>query len=378
MKRGLANCLIVHLGLCFLSSCSVGDRPSAESTKGQSQQNGALLSSDRIELFEDFQNSGSGLYDEAAFLKDWNTEPTANSGVQSGRLSIVEDDAEKALRVTYLAQKIGGKSASVFAQLWTNKNYTDLWLQYEVKFPENFTWVKGGKLPGLAGYLGEVKPTGCVSNAQVDGFSARFMWREGGQVLQYLYHPEKKNRCGDYHSLGKFFQKGRWHTITSFVRLNDVGKHNGIAKSYLDGELLLELDSLNFRSNKNITINSLLFETFFGGGSMSWAPQSDQYAYFDNIIVAQESPLAFVRTKPYSSIELTDNLKQQATEWKAKSSYAKGTMVYLHENGETRYFQARSTVGVNVSPLQNSIPVHHQKIYGPDKLDKGELWLEYK
>lgn len=55
-------------------------------------------------------------------------------------------------------------------------------LRYSVYFPKDFTWVLGGKLPGLYG-----GHSGCSGgNAALDCFSTRLMWRQGGIGELYL------------------------------------------------------------------------------------------------------------------------------------------------------------------------------------------------
>ena len=66
--------------------------------------------------------------------------------------------------------------------------YDDLYCSYYVRFAPGFDYVKGGELPGLAGgaaNTGGNKPTGR------DGWSARMMWRTGGEVVQYVYHVDQ-------------------------------------------------------------------------------------------------------------------------------------------------------------------------------------------
>jgi hypothetical protein len=54
--------------------------------------------------------------------------------------------------------------------------------EYEVFFPSDFDWVKGGKLPGLYG-----GHTGCSGgDPALDCFSTRLMWRAGGAGELYL------------------------------------------------------------------------------------------------------------------------------------------------------------------------------------------------
>jgi hypothetical protein len=68
-------------------------------------------------------------------------------------------------------------------------------LSYYVRFSENFDFVKGGKLPGLFGGVGN---SGGEIPDGTDGFSTRFMWRRNGdfkpQGSQYVASPVDSKR----------------------------------------------------------------------------------------------------------------------------------------------------------------------------------------
>ena len=326
----------------------------------------------------DFDQYPVGPYSSSFFSNDWSDAPTTSAGVADGRLNIVADpymqNDNKVLRVTYNAGEIGGSSASVFRHQIAG-NHLELWLQYKVMFDQNFTWVKGGKLPGLAGYTG-TKPTGCVSNSSINGFSARTMWREGGHALQYMYTPDKSEYCGDYHSYYAFFNVGQWHTLTSHVVLNDIGQSNGQVTAYLDGQQVALIENITLRSNAHVSIDSLLFETFFGGSTAEWAPISDQYSYFDDIIISTSSPLAWVNTQPNDDGSLSHPVAGYEL-WQANQSYKENTLVYQQDlNGEYFYFVARFGIAPNKEPLENSLPENYVGVYSPVKLDYSQPWVE--
>jgi len=96
--------------------------------------------------------------------------------------------------VTYPTGLIGGKSeVGIPAQFIPIPPATEYYLDYEVAFDSGWAWVKGGKLPGL---VGGSHTSGCAAITP-DGWSARFMWRTGGQGEVYLYDQNRKNSCGE-------------------------------------------------------------------------------------------------------------------------------------------------------------------------------------
>ncbi|WP_049631326.1 polysaccharide lyase [Cellvibrio sp. pealriver] len=358
---------------------SSSSRSSNSSSLASSIESSSSSSTNNLSALynNNFQQHTVGAYTAARFSADWGFNPGASAGVADNRLSILADPLDannRVLRVTYKANQIGGNSASVFTYSIPGGPHTQLWLQYKVMFDSNFTWVKGGKLPGLAGFDG-TKPTGCVNNSLLDGFSARFMWRENGNGFLYLYNPVKQEECGDYKSLASFFTKGRWYTITSFVELGTANQYNGAVTTYIDGKEVARVSGLMLRNSASVSIDKFLFETFFGGSTSDWAPAIDQYSYFDDISISTTSRLSEVTTGGNNGGNISHPISGY-TLWINKS-YSQNAKVYLQDAmGVYHYYQVRWGVSVNKNPLQNSLPENHVGVYSPVRLDNGQPWVE--
>ncbi|CAH1787651.1 unnamed protein product [Owenia fusiformis] len=173
-------------------------------------------------------------------------------------------------------------------------------LSYDIYFAPNFDFVRGGKIPGLWGGQGM-----CNGGAVDDRcFSTRFMWRGDGTGEIYFYSPtpQKPDFCSrpniycnfQYgHGLGRGafrFQRGRWHKLQQFIKLNTPGKFDGIAKIFLDGRKVFQVNDLSFRSNSNVWIDTLWFDTAFGGQYNARSTR-DTYAYFNNFELWDHSPI---------------------------------------------------------------------------------------
>lgn len=328
----------------------------------------------QIVLQNRFDQYATGVYQAAQFKNDWGIEPGESTGVPSGRLSIVADSAnpnDKVLRVTYLAGKVGGSSAMTFDAPLASPAKS-MFLQYKVRFDQAFTWVKGGKLPGLGG--GDT-PTGCIQNGTFDGFTTRLMWRENGVGFQYYYFPGKKEECGDYAGLARRFEAGRWYTLTQQVILNDIGQANGEFRQWVDGELVLENKAMLLRNKDDVSVSAIKMDTFFGGSSNDWAPVNDQYAYFDDFIVSADSPLGLVDTRvtPPSYTHPVAGYSQ----WQSTSVYPANSVVYrIDGNGQFRYFKARGYTAKGVDPLSNSLLEVYLGVYSPIRYDNAQKWIE--
>lgn len=73
----------------------------------------------------------------------------------------------------------GYPEAGCAFRTYFDQQYDELWLEYEVYFPADFDFVKGGKMPGLFG--GSVY-SGCNLPDGTNGFSTRYMWGENSDM----------------------------------------------------------------------------------------------------------------------------------------------------------------------------------------------------
>lgn len=152
-------------------------------------------------------------------------------------------------------------------------------LSYWVRFPVDFDFVRGGKLPGLFG--GKGNSGGKIPDG-TDGFSFRLMWGKGGRGNVYAYLPSSV-KYGSGLFVHKFhFQPGQWHQIKQEVILNTPGENDGVVRMWVDSQFLGEERGILVRTVDTLRINGMFFDVFFGGNDDSWAPKSDTYIDFSN------------------------------------------------------------------------------------------------
>ncbi|QEA40487.1 hypothetical protein FGL86_16330 [Pistricoccus aurantiacus] len=151
-------------------------------------------------------------------------------------------------------------------------------LRYQVFFPEGFDFVKGGKLPGL--YGGEA-PSGGTPATGENGFTLRFMWRKNGQGELYEYVVNQPGDYGASSGRGRWtFDTGRWVTLEQEIVLNTPGKEDGLARVWVDGQPVLEQQGIVYRTSEDVTIDGIMFSTFFGGTGKGWRTPRDQAVDF--------------------------------------------------------------------------------------------------
>lgn len=173
----------------------------------------------------------------------------------------------------------GGAQAQLQISAGPSDSYT---LSYELRFPVGFTWVLGGKLPGLCG--GECW-TG--SDNGPGGWSARFMWRADGAAEVLL---SDATTTGDGTDLGRgswdWLADGEFHLLTETVTLNTGGSANGTIVVSYNGVRVADFTGITFNTaSEPEPIDALMFTTFFGGDDSSWAPTTVQHIDFSNFSV---------------------------------------------------------------------------------------------
>lgn len=181
---------------------------------------------------------------------------------------------------------------------------TEAVLTYKVYFDPSFKPAKGGKLPGLYGGSHGHCAGGVLSNG-IDCWTARLMWQKQQiEGVIYAYIPQKENlhfcqqkiaSCNmgfgwSFHG-GIFFQTGRWITITEYIKLNDVGKSNGIMGLEVDGVVKIYVDSVVFRKTAALKIDGLFFSTFYGGKcdqDITWCPPNPTHTCFKDFVISAQ------------------------------------------------------------------------------------------
>jgi hypothetical protein len=156
-------------------------------------------------------------------------------------------------------------------------------LSYRVKFPLDFMPGRGGKLPGLCG--GRCNGGGNIPNGY-DGFSARFMWDSNTRGKLYVYKPDSVNYGTSIGAGALRFVKGQWARIDQEIKLNTVGQADRRIRVWLDGQLVIGAEGLEFRYTNDLKIDGIYFDVFYGGSDDSWAAPQDTSIQFADFSVA--------------------------------------------------------------------------------------------
>lgn len=204
----------------------------------------------------------------------------------------VAHDGQQSLRVFFPKSSVGpsqgGHQATILLE--PREQY---YLSYWLKFSKDFSWGNvehGGKLPGLA--QGKTCSGGDVCDGS-NGFTARYMWRENGAAVLYLYHMDKPHQWGeDYPLIVKggepfFFKRGEWVHLVQRVKINTGNLANGEVQVWVNDVEALSLEGLRF-VNDGIKIDTFYVSTFHGGNTPGWGPLNDSYLWIDDIRISNK------------------------------------------------------------------------------------------
>ncbi|KAG8907392.1 hypothetical protein FRB99_004417 [Tulasnella sp. 403] len=180
----------------------------------------------------------------------------------------------------------------------------EITFSYSIFFSEGFDFNLGGKLPGLYGGSNDQIAKTCSGGRHSPHcFSARLMFRPKGAGELYLYIPEglgdNGNKCGKKanskcestygESVGRgtwTWATGRWQTVSERILLNDIGEANGEAEIYIDGESVLKVTGISWRSEESSVVRGIQMQIFFGGHTKDWASPKNQKVYFSDFSAA--------------------------------------------------------------------------------------------
>ncbi len=208
-------------------------------------------------------------------------------------VKIPHSSNDGSLTVTYAAGGIGPKATTATQYYIPLRNASDdVTFSYEVYFPPDFEFCRGGKLPGLSSHK-------FVSGGRKwhDRYSVRIMWRNEGRGEAYAYLPFKSptylqactGSCsgsfGDSIGRGSFtFVPGRWNKIALRTSLNTLGLNDGFLEVFHNDILVIQIPRIVYR-NWNMLTKYIMFSTFYGGSTKDWAPVNENSATFRNFNV---------------------------------------------------------------------------------------------
>lgn len=205
----------------------------------------------------------------------------------------------RAMQVTIPTGKVTGANLRYPFKARIGAEPDEMYVRYYLRFDSGWdSRIEGGKLPGLAGTYNTGGWGGRKSNG-TNGWSMRGYFQRQPEpenplagyvsIGTYAYHAEMPGTYGELwmwsrNALG-VLERDRWYCIEQHVRLNNVGKANGVLRAWVDGELAFEKADIRFRTVDALKIEDFWLNVYHGGTK---PVASDQRLYIDNIVIARE------------------------------------------------------------------------------------------
>ena len=256
---------------------------------------------------QNFDTRQAGPYTDDDVDADFG-EPRFNNGVTEGRVRVVSGaeafgGTGSALAAFYPADSYGTRGTGAQWPYDFDESYEEATLSYRVRFAPGFDFVRGGKLPGLAG---GTAPTGSTQATGFNGWAGRLMWRTNfngtsGQPQQltsggitYAKHTtsgfsgdgrqEDRNFFFNPDGNQTVFVADRWYQITQRIVMNTPGEFDGIQQVWVDGVMVINEQNIRYRLDDSFAIDQMYFSTFYGGND-DWSTSKDEEAFFDDFVI---------------------------------------------------------------------------------------------
>jgi hypothetical protein len=241
----------------------------------------------------DFETEDLGFYSDAEAREDFDARVLYSHNTGYIVTDEINNVSTQALRVTHAANELT-YGYELYADL--NNDYDELYLSYNVKFSENFSSTRGGKIPGLGGFPGYTANT-CPTPTQ--GFGAGNLYKRAGFSTTYHYD-QTKGYCawsGDaepevYMTDTIWMNNGQWYNITQRVRINTftggTANADGINEIWIDGRMMYQETNIKYLGTQNDTlkIDHVKVMNFYGGDNVAdYAPKQTCYGYMDNFTI---------------------------------------------------------------------------------------------
>ncbi len=190
---------------------------------------------------------------------------------------------------------------------------TEIYFRYSVRFHKDFIHsTQGGKLPGLAGTYNSCGWGGRKPSNSCPGWSGRMIWhlpiktgpyKNMIPIGTYLYHLDQEGYYGDDEKWQAFCEFDEWCELEQYIKLNTVGKNDGVQRGFHNGKLVYERKNIKFRDRENINIEDAWLSIYHGGTGF---PTKPTHADLDNIVISK-SYVGLLKNQGSPSIKTKSN-----------------------------------------------------------------------
>ena len=260
-------------------------------SKGDPDLEQALKGREDVVYFTDFESEN--------WTKDWDglghrQNMRLVDSVTSEHLH--ENFSGKALEISIKKGEHYGLSGKFVFKDKLGYEPEELYARYYTFYAENFVDREGsegyrGKSPGFDGTYGIEGWGGKPNTDGTKGWSCRSASsgrsaHVGIQLGFYAY--EVKTGRYNYGQTLHFkdpVQPGKWVCVEQYLKLNTPGHKDGIARAWIDGELVFEKTDYLWRNTNKLKIYSYWLDYYRGGKKPAY---HDHHVYLDNLALATD------------------------------------------------------------------------------------------
>lgn len=198
---------------------------------------------------------------------------------------------KRSLRLDITAE--AGKSGAGWMSHWWDGS-DEVYLRYYFRLSKGGDW-RNNKLLQLHGRQrgvrygpgAGIRPTGFDSVCSGTGVGGQ----EGPPwtgIILYTYWPHQKGNYGDNVRPNKGIQpkvnEEEWTCFEVMIRLNDVGKHTGEQRLWINGRLVIEQTGMEWRKTNKLVINNIMLSTYTHAPPK---PGTKRAVWIDDIVLAK-------------------------------------------------------------------------------------------
>ncbi len=279
----LALVLCIGLGATYAQDGAAQHKP----TTAARTSDAALFN---VYFANNFQDDTPGKYLDREWKYDWYGRyglgyPGWSSRQVPPRIQRdASNPSNKVMRWTFPKGSRGPDEGGGQWEVRFDHPFDDIYFSYRIKFKPGFQWNIGGKIPGLGINYKHDKAHGDLT--------ASLMFKEKGNIVFYPYHLDQRGHYGDTLRWGYQMPAGKWINIAIHVKMNTVGKANGVLEGYIDGKFIKRFTTLRWRdaSTANAGVDFMKIYTFFGGATRNWASPVDQWLEVDDFVLFDFKP----------------------------------------------------------------------------------------
>ncbi len=188
----------------------------------------------------------------------------------------IKKGEHKGLGRKFCFQKNGGEpdEAEIEFKIWLPESFQKDGAKNEV-----------GKLFGFEGIYDNTAGWGGKKVTFQNSWSVRIAHsRENSEgkipIGLYIYHPGMTSKYGTTINTKFALNKKQTYTLKLYLKLNDIGKANGILKLSVDGEEIYNSDSWLLRNAPSVHIKSVWLDAYIGGLTPS---STNTYIIYDDL-----------------------------------------------------------------------------------------------